>query len=219
MIDMLQYIPWEMRKSEVLNKYFSLLNRIFSEYEKDIKEKSNFTIIDDLVGNRLNIYGERFTIKRKEGWNDETLRRIIKMRRHIYNRDFGIVGNLANLMETATGYEISLERNGTSGELDATVIINPDLSNDLMLEFDEYWVFGCKLNTEVKEIGFIVCESFGELEFCSNTGVRNFPLQFEAVTSGGKAGYGLYETFGKLTFCVNTGFDNFPIRTSFLEIV
>lgn len=218
MIDMLQYIPWEVRKSEVLNKYFELINELFEEYENDIKSNSHLAIIDKLSGERLNRYASRFTIFRLESWSDEALRRVVKMRRFIYDRNLGIVENLNDLMRAATGYDVLVERNGISGELDVTAIIQPDLPNDLMQEFDNFWVFGCKLNTSVKEIGFAIYETFGDLPHCNNTGVQDFPIAFEAVTNSGVAGFAIYETFGDLPFCSNTGFEDFPLRTDFLEL-
>lgn len=150
--EMLQHIPWEMKKSEILIKYFKILEKVFNSYLEEIKKSSNYVILNDLNGKRLELYGDRYGVIKKPRWRDRTLRRAIAISRKRYENENTIIDNFYNLITKTTNYKAQIEYmkyKGESGAINVSVQIPPAEPTDLLGDLEKLYVYGCRVDYDV----------------------------------------------------------------------
>lgn len=182
---MLNLIPPETRKSENMNKLFGALSNFFDWYIEDINKNSNYTILEELSGDRLEKYGSRFGATRLSGWTDSDLKKRIKLLWYVYDYEISILDNLSRQFSLSSGFysQISINVNGISGEIDCVLVIPEGEEQEPFSDIDDFWVFGCKINTTIiTEANYSVYDSFGDLrDEKYNTGLDPLTLTSKTV--------------------------------------
>ena len=180
--EILKYIPYEMKKSDFLNEYLGVLSVEFEKYADKIIKNSNYSIISNLSGFKLTKYTERSGGFRGT-YSDVALRTLTVLNKYKYNPSDGIIDNFTTAITRGTGYLPDIRISSISGEINANIVIPPGVETEFIKEIDKKFVYGCKVNSSIKELVYKVYEGFGEQ---NDTGIQNFNIYYDEFLTGGE---------------------------------
>lgn len=152
--DILALLPAEMRKGDNFIKLSRALSNFYKWYESEIRDNSNYAILDQLEETRLEKYASRFGVVRGYRWYDDTYRRAIALSRKKYERDKNIIDNLYNLVTQSTNYGMEIDFNKymdteESGAITTRLNVPPFEPPDFIQNLKKYWVLGCRIDYDV----------------------------------------------------------------------
>lgn len=160
----LELLPPELRKGTNFIKLSNALGNFFDWYSNEIKTGSNYTVIDDLTGSKLDKYGARWGATRVENWTDSDVRKRIRLLWYTYDKDLGFLDNLSLQFTKASGYfsQVQFSTTGISGEIDCSLLVPEGETQTPFSDIQDFWIAGCKVYpTILTESLWKMFDSFG----------------------------------------------------------
>lgn len=148
-----EYLETNIKKHEIVQKYITALSDFLEIYLQEIKDNSNYSILDELKGDKLIKYGNRYGVVKKSRWREKTFRRAISIARKKYESDLSIIDNFYELITKPTNYEAFInyrKYEGESGAIKVDVVIPPSEPMDLLSDLEKLFVYGCRVDYDVR---------------------------------------------------------------------
>lgn len=163
---MMQLIPYELRKSELITRYIKIVAENLGKYTESNLQDSEFSFIDKMKNGKLDVYGSRYGVVRKDNQNDNKMRYEIKRSKYKYNNNFGIVENLLRLINTV-GYasKVDYYKNTTGESLAMKVRVSIPVDGDYDLvnsSADSNFVFASRVELEVVQGAYKIIQKTGK---------------------------------------------------------
>ncbi|MEE0138827.1 hypothetical protein, partial [Fusobacterium ulcerans] len=155
----------ETLQSESVEKLYTALSKIFDELEEKEKPCIYTTILTELKGKMLDVYGESYSVSR-DGKNDENYRIKIKME-WLKNSFVPTLDNFINIIKEVTGYDVAIVEGWNLTEpkkalLNVELTIPSGADTDLLFDLDQLYSCGVKINFKTAQENYTPFEIIGE---------------------------------------------------------
>lgn len=155
----------ETLQSESVEKLYTALSKIFDELEEKEKPYIYTSILTELKGKMLDVYGESYSVSR-DGKNDENYRIKIKTE-WLKNSFVPTLDNFINIIKEVTGYEVVIVE-GWNLEEPKKALLNVELTipsgadTDLLFDLDQLYSCGVRINFKTAQENYTPFEIIGE---------------------------------------------------------
>ena len=155
----------ETLQSESVEKLYTALSKIFDELEEKEKPYIYTSILTELKGKMLDVYGESYSVSR-DGKNDENYRIKIKME-WLKNSFVPTLDNFINIIKEVTGYDVAIVEGWNLAEpkkalLNVELTIPSGTDTDLLFDLDQLYSCGVKINFNIAQENYTPFEIIGE---------------------------------------------------------
>lgn len=155
----------ETLQSESVEKLYTALSKIFDELEEKEKPYIYTSILTELKGKMLDVYGESYSVSR-DGKNDENYRIKIKIE-WLKNSFVPTLDNFINIIKEVTGYDVAIVEGWNLTEpkkalLNVELTIPSGADTDLLFDLDQLYSCGVKINFKTAQENYTPFEIIGE---------------------------------------------------------
>ena len=155
----------ETLQSESVEKLYTALSKIFDELEEKEKPYIYTSILTELKGKMLDVYGESYSVSR-DGKNDENYRIKIKIE-WLKNSFVPTLDNFINIIKEVTGYDVAIVEGWNLAEpkkalLNVELTIPSGADTDLLFDLDQLYSCGVKINFKTAQENYTPFEIIGE---------------------------------------------------------